>query len=390
MLGIASIYVKTMDKIYNDSVPNLWMFVDIFSTDLWPPRWRCGYWSDLHGWTYIISDILIGLAYVAIPLIILRFFIVKKSALRFGWTYLLFASFIMLCGTTHFIDAIMFWVPVYKFNALVLAVTAVVSIATVIHLIRILPMAFKLKTSSELEAEIAKRIAAEERLAEANKNLQIFSYAASHDLKEPLRKLSIFSSELLNIKAAHDITDREGVVLNKISQASEKMRLLVDDLSALASIDHRIKLENVQLSAVIQESIDELNLKIIDKSGQVIIKDPLPHVIGHHNYLKRMFVNLIGNALKFNNGTPIISIRCEHKEELAVIRIIDNGIGMSTEDLAAIFEPFHRLNQKELYEGSGLGLAIVKRIITLHRGTIEVASELGKGSTFIITLSKSL
>src|SRR4051812_36286929 len=117
-------------------------FKGLFAYDKWPPRWHCGYWSDFHGWLYIVSDLLIWLAYFLLPIIIINYFFRKKTNIRFRAVYILFASFILLCGTTHLIDAIMFWIPVYRLNALIRFATGVVSIFTVYHLIRVLPEMF--------------------------------------------------------------------------------------------------------------------------------------------------------------------------------------------------------------------------------------------------------
>lgn len=126
----------------------------IFDTSDWPQRWHCGNWSEFEGWLYIISDLLIWAAYFAIPLIILRYVIRKKSRIYMR-LYLLFASFILACGITHFIDAIIFWVPIYRFEALMKLLTALISWATVVALLRYLPRAFVTPTVPELEDKLA-------------------------------------------------------------------------------------------------------------------------------------------------------------------------------------------------------------------------------------------
>src|SRR5687767_10007153 len=91
-------------------------FRHLFDTSSWPARWKCGYWSDFHGWLYIISELMIWIAYFLIPLIIINYFSKKRASIKFRKVYLLFASFILLCGSTHFFDAMMFWIPMYRFN----------------------------------------------------------------------------------------------------------------------------------------------------------------------------------------------------------------------------------------------------------------------------------
>jgi PAS domain S-box-containing protein len=145
-------------------------FSKLFSPEGFPPRWNCGKWTEFHGWLYIISDLLIWSAYFAIPLIIVRY-ISKKQNARFVKLYFLFAGFILACGATHFLDAITFWFPIYRFNALVRFITGVISWITVFYLVRLLPLAFSLKTTEQLEAEVEQRKKAEEQLKVNNKLL---------------------------------------------------------------------------------------------------------------------------------------------------------------------------------------------------------------------------
>jgi PAS domain S-box-containing protein len=128
-----------------------------------PPRWHCGRWTEFHGWLYIISDLMIWGAYFAIPTIIVRY-ITRRQEARFQRVYFLFASFILACGTTHLLDAITFWYPAYRLNALVRFGTGVISWITVFYLVKLLPTAFSLKTAAELEHEVLQRENAETQL----------------------------------------------------------------------------------------------------------------------------------------------------------------------------------------------------------------------------------
>lgn len=125
-------------------------FTKIFLADDWPPRWVCGEWSSFHGWLYITSDIAIWLAYFVIPAILI-FFIQRRHNLPFQPVFWLFGAFIILCGSTHLIDAIMFWWPGYRLSALIRLMTAVVSMATAFVLIRDLPKLIDPKPEDELK-----------------------------------------------------------------------------------------------------------------------------------------------------------------------------------------------------------------------------------------------
>lgn len=142
-------------------------FRKLFDTSDWPPRWHCGKWTDFHGWLYIVSDLLVWSAYFAIPLIILKF-ISRKTDAKFVRAYFLFAAFILACGSTHLLDAVTFWYPAYRLNALVRLITGVISWVTVFYTIRILPEATSLKTHAQLEKEVTDRKRAEEELRISN------------------------------------------------------------------------------------------------------------------------------------------------------------------------------------------------------------------------------
>lgn len=122
----------------------------LFLADDWPARWVCGEWSSFHGWLYITSDIAIWLAYFVIPAIII-FFIQKRHNLPFLPVFWLFGAFIILCGSTHLIDALMFWWPGYRLSALVRVLTALVSLATAFVLIRDLPKLIEVQPEDKLK-----------------------------------------------------------------------------------------------------------------------------------------------------------------------------------------------------------------------------------------------
>jgi two-component system, chemotaxis family, sensor kinase Cph1 len=362
-------------------------FTGLFETHLWPARWHCGYWSDFHGWLYIVSDLLIWVSYFLIPIIIIDYFSKRRKAIKFHKIYFLFAAFILLCGTTHFLDAMMFWIPMYRLNALIRLITAVVSLMTAYYLIKILPQAFLQKTNLELENEIARRIDVELKLADANKSLNNFAFMASHDLQEPLRKISLFASRMYEGNE-EKMTTRSREYTEKIIESSDRLRQLTQDLLNLAVLDEEIRLEKTQPVKAITLAKEDLDLKIRDKNATIHIGD-IPPVIGNERYLSQLFFNLIGNSLKFSSKPPVITITAEKRNELVIVEVSDNGIGMTPEGSKKIFDPFQRLNSKSSYEGSGIGLAICKKIMDIHHGSISVKSKIGEGSTFTLTLPAS-
>jgi chemotaxis family two-component system sensor kinase Cph1 len=357
-------------------------FSGLFDTRSWPPRWHCGYWTDFHGWLYIASDLAIWLSYFLIPVIIIGYFSKKRKTIKFHKVYFLFAAFILLCGTTHFMDAVMFWVPMYRLNALIQLITAAVSVLTAYYLIKILPAAFQQKTNVELENEIQRRIVAEQKLEEANKNLGNFAFMAAHDLQEPLRKIVLYGSRLE--EGMKIVTDTKFFdYAQKMVNSSRRMQQLTRDLLNLAVLEKEIRLHPTDPSRAISLALEELQSRIGEKHARVEIGS-IPVVQGNDQYLQQLFLNLIGNSLKFCDRPPVISIQGEEKDGKLFIYIRDNGIGMSEESSDKIFEPFQRLNNKAAYEGSGIGLAICKKIMNIHHGSIHANSQKGVGTIFTL------
>ncbi|MBS1772526.1 MAG: hypothetical protein JST82_06690 [Bacteroidetes bacterium] len=175
-------------------------FRHLFSYSDFRSFWRSGSWTDFHGWLYIVSDLLVWSAYFVIPLLILFYIITKRQKLRFSGLYILFATFILICGATYFVDALMFWIPVYRFSALIRFATGVISWITVFYVVKILPIAFSLRSPDELEAEINNRKKAEQELKQKNELLQE---------AEKIAKLCYLQWDVIN----------EKVVLSEAAQA---------------------------------------------------------------------------------------------------------------------------------------------------------------------------
>ncbi|NNC94063.1 MAG: hypothetical protein HKN92_00765 [Chitinophagales bacterium] len=137
-------------------------FQKLFDVADWPPRWVCGRWTEFHGWLYISSDVTIWLAYFVIP-VILIWFVQKKPNVPFMPVFWLFGAFIILCGATHLIDAIIFWWPGYRLSALLRFITAIVSMATVYALIKEIPKMLEMKPPEDFSKERQKLKSAEKR-----------------------------------------------------------------------------------------------------------------------------------------------------------------------------------------------------------------------------------
>lgn len=144
-------------------------FRQLLESEQFMPRWVCGQWTPFHGWMYVISDITIFVAYMAIPFALVYFVRKRWNDLPFRWVFYMFIAFIMLCGFTHLIDAIIFWIPLYRLNAIVLMLTALVSVITVMGVLKILPAALKLEGPKALKLLVEQKTS---ELEKANQNLE--------------------------------------------------------------------------------------------------------------------------------------------------------------------------------------------------------------------------
>ena len=184
-------------------------FSHLLGSSDFPARWHCGNWTDFHGILYITSDLLIWLAYFTIPVLLYRLLRIRKD-IPFHRIFLFFIGFILLCGLTHLIDALIFWWPVYRFSALVRLFTALVSVTTVYQLYHIFPQITRLRSISELEQEIKKRKQAEEELAakeflllEAGRIAGVGGWEIDLRLDKRVWSDTIF--DILEIPSGHDI-----------------------------------------------------------------------------------------------------------------------------------------------------------------------------------------
>ncbi|MFH1563384.1 MAG: Cache 3/Cache 2 fusion domain-containing protein [Nitrospirota bacterium] len=246
-------------------------------------------------------------------------------------------------------------------------------------------------------------------LETVNKELDSFTYSASHDLKEPLRGIASFSQFLLEDYL--DKLDETGKdYLKRLSASANRMKSLIDDLLSLSRIS---RIENpytsVDSNKLIKEILKRLKPMIEEKNVQLKVDEKLPFIFCDEIKIKEVFHNLISNAIKYNDKKrPEIEIGIEEKigegvEGLdsplekgvrglsqPVFFVRDNGIGIEEKYLEEIFGIFKRLHKGDEYGGgTGAGLAIVKRVITDHGGNVWVKSSPGEGSTFYFSLPKT-
>jgi PAS domain S-box-containing protein len=245
--------------------------------------------------------------------------------------------------------------------------------------------------------DISERRRAEEQtrrlnqaLVRTNQDLQQFAYAASHDLKEPLRTVAT-CLQLARRDYSGKVLDQEAAKLIDVAVAgAQRMHALVEallDYSQTGEVAEST-LEAVPVTKVVEDAITNLRSAIAETQASVSL-GPLPVVTANPVHLTQVFQNLIGNALKYRSDQPPrIKLSAAEQEQHWVFTVEDNGIGIQPEYQAQIFGIFKRLHGQE-YPGTGIGLAICKKIVDRHGGAIWVESEPGRGSRFSFTLPRT-
>jgi two-component system sensor kinase FixL len=249
----------------------------------------------------------------------------------------------------------------------------------------------------KLSREKLRRYAAE--LERSNRELQDFAYVSSHDLQEPLRKIQAFGDRLLS-KEKPNLTEQGQEYLGRMLNAASRMQNLINALLSFSRISTTATpFTQVDLNEVLRDVLTDLEL-LIEQSKADILIEQLPTIDGDRTQLAQVFQNLISNSIKFANPEEPLKIKISAVavqeqahliatpgDEKVRIFVEDNGIGFEQKYAEKIFHIFQRLEGQK-FEGSGIGLAICKRVANRHGGDIRAESMPGKGSTFIITLSK--
>lgn len=235
-----------------------------------------------------------------------------------------------------------------------------------------------------LEKKVKQRTA---ELETKNKELEQFAYVASHDLQEPLRTTSSFVG-FLKEEYIGKLDENADSYLDYISQASERMQILIKDLLDYSRIGRKTEIQEVDCNRILSDVLADLSSAIEESNANILVSDELPVVKGYATELKQLFQNLISNSIKFHrdNVPPVINISSKKIAGGWEFSCRDNGIGIEKKHHERIFIIFQRLHNRTEYEGSGIGLSHCKKIVELHGGKLRVDSELGKGSNFLFTI----
>lgn len=249
-----------------------------------------------------------------------------------------------------------------------------------------------MRLQAQLERRVAERTS---ELAQANADLRLanerltqFNNLASHDLKEPVRKITVFSDLLLEGVANKD---RETIdyAANVMKTSAGRAKTLISNLlNYSAASDRELSREAVPLAQLVEQVRDNLSELIRENGAKVVLHDSDALLSGDPVFLEQLFQNLIGNAIKFRHPdrAPVVEVLAERLASgaTASVTIRDNGIGFDMQHKAQVFEPFRRLHSRDRYSGTGMGLAICQAIARRHGWDIDAVSVPGEGSAFRI------
>ncbi len=366
----------------------------LFDTSQWPPRWYCGHWTDALGYTHIVSDSLIFLAYFAIPCVLL-YFISKVKGFSLERIFILFALFIVCCGLGHLIEAIIFYYPVYRFSGLVKALTAIVSWMTVFALI---PYIKKLaefpqlklvnkKLSEQLKAESERLKATNKELKKNKSALEDFAHHVAHDLKEPLRGMGAYATIVLELEKEN--LSAEGTEkLTKLKTLSTRSIDMIENMLKYSMNDHeQLVKDTLEIEGVVKNLMEEFY--DADNNRAIKINGKLPIITANSTTMKEVLRNLISNGFKYNDHhEKVVEIGCHENGEDFVFYVKDNGQGIRKAEQTKVFDLFYRGGNSINKDSTGLGLGIAKKYIENHGGKIWLESEEGKGTTFYFSIPK--
>jgi signal transduction histidine kinase len=228
------------------------------------------------------------------------------------------------------------------------------------------------------------------KLTTSNNELMVFAYAASHDLKEPLRMINMYV-QLLNKKISPTLDNNSKEYIHFVVDGVKRMQQLLDNLLAYSLLGQkRNDVEIIDMNTILSNVEQNLTVLINETQAQISYSE-LPTINASKTEMIQLFQNIMANALKFRKKDvrPVIQISYTDNSDEYHFAIADNGIGISQKDKEKVFELFTRLNHRSAYEGTGIGLATCKKILKNLNGRIWLTSTEGVGTTFYFTFPKT-
>ncbi|MET0658149.1 MAG: ATP-binding protein [Steroidobacteraceae bacterium] len=399
------------------------VFMDWLFPSNFMPHGHCYLWRPDVLWLHVGSDTLIAASYFAIPAALAYVVQKRKAELPYWWLPVLFAAFILLCGTTHIMNIWTVWNPDYVLDGYIKLATGIVSFATAIVVYRVLPAGMALRTPVELQREVDARTAelsatnealrseiaerqrieaqlraseselreSVQKLADADRKKNEYLAMLSHELRNPLAPI-LTSVQLLKLKgsadgavqSAHQVIDR---------QARHMGRLLNDllDMSRISRGRIELHKEYVDLRVALEAAIETSQPHIVRRKHFLrtrVVDEPV-FVYGDQTRLTQIFANIINNACKYTPEEGALEVELTVSESSALILFQDSGIGIAPDMIERIFEMFTQgdTSLERRNDGLGIGLTLARDLAHLHGGEVTASSPgRSQGSTFTVQL----
>ena len=253
-------------------------------------------------------------------------------------------------------------------------------------------ISYRVKAEQERELLLKDIQEVNKKLEQSNKELQDFAYIASHDLREPMRKISSFGL-LLKESLENTLDEDQQENFDFMVDAANRMQLMIDDLLSYSRLTTKAKpFTHIDLNEIISK-LNKVDLaeRLAETKGNIVVPKPLPPIHGDPTQIHQLLLNLVNNGLKFHRPDvpPVVTIRAAIADTNTVkVEVSDNGIGIAEQYHQQIFAMFKRLHSRSEYDGTGIGLAACSKIVSRHGGEITVSSTPGEGATFIFALPK--
>ena len=374
----------------------------LFGTGNFLPHSFCYLGKPSLVWTHAVTDMLIGLSYVAISAMLTLLVHRARRDIPFSWIFLAFGLFIVACGATHFVEVLVLWKASYWLSASVKIVTAVASVATALVLPPLIPKALAMVRDAkkaevhrrELEEQVEalqRERAARAEAEEASRAKDAFLATLSHELRTPMTAILGWAS-MIRSGTLDEATAGTGMAA--IEQSALAQAQLIDDLLDVSRIvAGKLALEprRTELADVVRAAIEAVAPSAEKKSVRLeLVLPPSPVTLtADAARLHQVVTNLLTNAVKFTPSGGTVRIELRRERDDAVLLVSDTGIGIDTTFLPYVFDRFTQADPSSTrgYAGLGLGLAIVRHLVELHGGSVAAESEgEGQGSTFTVRL----